>query len=761
MEADLGRYSVEVLVDRHTVSEPFTPFAVRVDFGRLLASAGDRAVFASRSVSVKRVDESGVEVTIPHALSEDFTAGDAGDVSWLLERPSDVRYRVYFDSTAGGPFRAPRGTALVGNGDVLRYNSGSAEPLDVGIAVQMPVFVDWDGDGVIDLIQGSTYANTLGFPYHGSWFFRNIGSNADPLFDDFVRLKADEEYIDTQVFAAVDWDGDGLVDLVGKPYYRNEIHVYRNTGRKDRGGLPLLTLAERIDFAALIGPGGQTGAGDVHLADLFGDGRWHLVACMRDLQDKSPLGHIFGPYYDNSILVFENSAPRGKPPRFERPRPVALPDGSPLSLKGGAQGCIADWNGDGVWDVLLAETQGFTQHMRLFRNAGTNTKPRLVDAGLLNGGSLTVAGNYYRSEAFRGFLVMEKDCFFRRLEDVGKKPGDPVLRDRGPLLQVNGRVSVGQYSFPCVVDWDGDGGRDIVAGNAGGSPHVLEEVGRSDPPVYRPMRLLESAGKPVWHVWGNTLTQTGGECTEGYWQPTIVDWDGDGLDDLLAPVGIAISRLVEGKPAPEGRLFFYKNVGSRTQPRYAEAREILLEDGSPPMASDVAFPVDWDGDGRWDLVGFGLDDALAVFSPAGNPSEAPLVVKRTATLTMRDGSRFTRKTVYDCIGHLWGIVHAVADWDGRGTWDVLVGTCESLWLFRNEGTNRDPRYAPGERMKLWGADIKHSVHSLRPWPIDWDHTGRVDLLVGSESGWFHLFRRPALVGGRPGATVGDVRASAQ
>ena len=88
---------------------------------------------------------------------------------------------------------------------------------------------------------------------------------------------------------------------------------------------------------------------------------------------------------------------------------------------------------------------------------------------------------------------------------------------------------------------------------------------------------------------------------------------------------------------------------------------------------------------------------------------------------------------------------------------MLIGTCESLWLFRNEGTNRDPRYAPGERMKLWGADIKHSVHSLRLWPIDWDRTGRVDLLVGSESGWFHLFRRPALVGKRPEATVGKVR----
>lgn len=614
------RYSAAVMVDRRSVTEPFTPFAMHIDFGRLLASAGNRSAFAPCSVRVVCIDDSGFESAVSHALSEHFAWADEGEISWLIEDPRDVRYRVYFDSADRGPFPAPQKIALVGNGDTLRYNSGTADPLDVAIAVQMPVFVDWDGDGTLDLIQGSTYANTIGFPYHGTWFFRNIGSNADPLFDDFVRLKADGEYIDTQVFDAVDWDGDGLIDLIGKPYGRNEITVYRNTGRRDRNGLPLLTVTERVDLAELIGPGGQTGAGDVHLADLYGDGRWHLVACMRCLQDMSPLGHIFGPYYDNSILVFENSAPAGKSPRFGKPLPVTMPDGSPLSLKGGAQGCVADWNGDGVWDVLIGETKDCGQSMRLFRNEGTNETPHLVDAGLLAGGRYNiVSGRYYCTEAFRGFITMEKNCFFRCLEDVGEKPGNPVLRDSGPLRQINGRVSVGQYSYPCVTDWDGDG--------------------------------------------------------------------------------------------------------------------------------------------RCDLVGCGFDEKLAVFSPVDDSPNAPLVVKRIATLKMLDGSDFSRRTVYECIGRLWGITHAVCDWDGRGVWDVIIGTCESVWLFRNQGTKAEPAYAPGERMKLWGADIKHSVHSLRPWPIDWDRTGRVDLLVGSESGWFHLFRRPALAGERPAATIGKVEGS--
>ena len=106
-------------------------------------------------------------------------------------------------------------------------------------------------------------------------------------------------------------------------------------------------------------------------------------------------------------------------------------------------------------------------------------------------------------------------------------------------MQRNGRVSVGEYSWPCACDWDGDGGRDLAIGNADGTPFLVEEVGRSEPPVFRPPRALETEGVRIRHTWADSLGQTGGERTEGYWGPAIVDWDGDGLDDLLAPVGIS------------------------------------------------------------------------------------------------------------------------------------------------------------------------------------------------------------------------------
>jgi len=752
-------FRIRLSVDEGTVSAPFTPFSMEMDFADLLAQLDVQERFARHSVVVTRIEGDGGETPTVHAMSEDFAEGDRGEVSWVIEDPGQLDYRVYFDVEEKGPFEPPSRIALVGNGDVLRYNSGVGEPLDVAIPVQLPVIVDWDDDGVLDLIQGNTYANTLGYPYHGTWFFRNVGSNGGPLYDDFIRLKADGEYIDTQAVDAVDWNGDGLTDLAGKPYGRNEIYVYLNTGERDRNGLPILTRGEVVDLAALIGPGGQCGMGSTQLVDLYGDGRVHLVTVIRELQDGSQYGHIFGPYYDNGILVFENEEEPGRPPKFRRPYRLTLADGQPLTLKGGAGGSIGDWDDDGVWDVVLVETEGSEQRLRLIHNEGTNAEPKLVDAGLLaNGKYLAVGGRYYWSAAFRGFILHQKSWMFRYLEDVGEKPGPPVLRDRGLLKQRNGRVSIGTYSWPYVCDWDGDGGRDIVAGSATGSPFLIEEVGRSNPPVYRPRRILESAGEPIWHTWGNTLTQAGGERTEGYWEPVILDWDNDGLEDLIAPVGIAFSKLVDGKPAPDGRLFFYRNVGTREQPRYGTPREILLEDGSPPMATHVAFPIDWDGDGRYELVAFDFEGRLCVYRLKGDPREDPLTLLPGVPLKMADGGEFNYEVVYAFVGRQWGVQQAVCDWDGRGVWDIVIGTREMLILFRNAGTNEAPAYAPGERMKLWGQPIQHSVHALRPCPVDWDDTGRVDLLAGAESGWFHLFRRPAVEGMRPRATIGEMQA---
>ena len=47
--------------------------------------------------------------------------------------------------------------------------------------------------------------------------------------------------------------------------------------------------------------------------------------------------------------------------------------------------------------------------------------------------------------------------------------------------------------------------------------------------------------------------------------PCVVDWDGDGIQDLL------------GGYFYNGWVYFYKNVGSNSQPSFIQGNEILLQ----------------------------------------------------------------------------------------------------------------------------------------------------------------------------------------
>jgi hypothetical protein len=45
-----------------------------------------------------------------------------------------------------------------------------------------------------------------------------------------------------------------------------------------------------------------------------------------------------------------------------------------------------------------------------------------------------------------------------------------------------------------------------------------------------------------------------------------------------------------------------------------------------------------------------------------------------------------------------------------------------------------------------GRSLSVGNHVTTPFPVDWDHSGKLDLLVSGESGLFYLFRRGYLEG---------------
>ncbi|OVE75456.1 hypothetical protein BVX97_04520, partial [bacterium E08(2017)] len=72
-----------------------------------------------------------------------------------------------------------------------------------------PVVFDWNRDGKKDLLIGNSVGNIR--------FYRNVGTDASPLFDGYENLMAGGTIIDVGSQARpeiVDWDGDGYADLL-------------------------------------------------------------------------------------------------------------------------------------------------------------------------------------------------------------------------------------------------------------------------------------------------------------------------------------------------------------------------------------------------------------------------------------------------------------------------------------------------------------------------------------------------------------------
>lgn len=84
-------------------------------------------------------------------------------------------------------------------------------------------------------------------------------------------------------------------------------------------------------------------------------------------------------------------------------------------------------------------------------------------------------------------------------------------------------------------------------------------------------------------------------------------------------------------------------------------------------------------------------------------------------------------------------VHAF-DWDGDGVIDLIVGDIAgNVYLLRNEGTKQ--KYAFGKEQRLMAGGKPITVAGdAGPFVADWDGDGKPDLLVGAGDGSVTLFR---------------------
>ncbi len=209
-----------------------------------------------------------------------------------------------------------------------------------------------------------------------------------------------------------------------------------------------------------------------------------------------------------------------------------------------------DWNKDGKKDLIAGDTEG---RVTLFLNTGTPEKPELA-AGVpieSDGKPITAKKTVYKVENNKA--VVDKET-----------PGS------NPLAEIYSKIN--------VADWNGDGLDDLLVGHDTTLVFYKNIGTAQEPKLAAPVKLEPPSGK--WPMRPS---------------PYVVDWDGDGVQDLL--LGI------EGM-GPQGKFpLFYRNAGTNQEPKLEAGIPLKLEgdgfDGSYRLRLAVS---DWNNDGKMDLL---------------------------------------------------------------------------------------------------------------------------------------------------------------
>lgn len=407
-----------------------------------------------------------------------------------------------------------------------------------------PNFADFDGDGDLDLICGEFLDRMT--------YFENIGTREEPVFKKGQFLENEAGIITMElemiIPVALDWDKDGLVDLVvGDEDGR--VALIKNTGEINNG-LPLFDApkyfrqhADNLKFGALVTPVSVDWDNDGD-EDIIAGNSAGFFAFIENLDGKS------SPKWAEPELLETNG------------EPIRIQAGENGSIQGPAEAkwgyttlTVADWDGDNRKDIIFNSIWGRVEWIRNTSDGLLPPQPVKVDWG----------------------------------DQTPPYPQWNWWKPSSDELATQWRTT------PYAIDWNRDGDMDLVMLDHEGYLAFFE--GRKSDG-----ELILQAGKRIFYGEnGSTFTSKGevedtnpgilrlntGEAgRSGRRKISFVDWENDGDMDLLVN-SVNVSLFENISESPEKVVFRHKGplsemilAGHTTSPTY----------------------VDWDKNGTWDVL---------------------------------------------------------------------------------------------------------------------------------------------------------------
>ena len=502
------------------------------------------------------------------------------------------------------------------------YSSTNVHSPKSGVRANQWHYCDYDGSGVLDLIIGvgdwSEYGWDNAFDKQGRWtrgplhgyvyLILNTGTNESPNYGKPERILAAGKPVDVYGMPSpnfADFDGDGDLDLICGEFV-DKFTWFENIGSRSR---PKYAAGRHLTY------NGKTLKMDLCM----------IVPTALDWDKDGDVDLVVGQE-DGRVALVENTGqvrdgmPQFLPAKFFRQQADELKFGALVTP------CSFDWDNDGDEDLICGNTAGY---IGFIENLNGGDPPKWAAPVYL------------------------------------KADGETIRIMAGPNGSIQGPCEAKWgYTTLNVADWNHDSLPDIVVNSIWGKVIWYENTGTRQKPQLASAQPVEvewpgSPPRPVWTWWEpeDRILATQWRTT-----PVIVDYDKDGLNDLV--------MLDHG-----GYLAMFKRAKRNGQLILLPGERIFSnETGDPLRMNDgkagksgrrkLCF-ADWDIDGRLDLMvnsrninflrNVSADDNKHLFSDRGMVADR-ILAGHTTSPTM-------------------------VDWDKNGILDLLVGAEDGFFYY--------------------------------------------------------------------------------